>query len=211
MSERAESVARNAGSESLRRGVLTILVVGILLGVAFNQLGRSGRPQRGLPWIAEELDVPSLPVPVSAPAATQDLGGAAADDPLGGAVTAGDGVPVIPDLDRPFSVDLNTVKKLFDAGAAYFVDARETADYAEGHIPGAVNLPYDSAGTDPARVGSLDSGGKPFVVYCGGGTCEVSIQLANDLVYQHGRTKVLVYSGGFPEWTGRGFPVARGK
>jgi rhodanese-related sulfurtransferase len=123
----------------------------------------------------------------------------------------GEGVPEIPDLDRPFAVQLPTVKRFFDARAAYIIDARDPEEFDEGHIPGAVNLPFSTAGTDPARLEAIDNGERPIIVYCGGGTCEVSMTLAESLVYQYAKRKVLVYMGGFPEWQAAGYPVQKGK
>jgi rhodanese-related sulfurtransferase len=195
-------------SDSLSRGVVTIVVMGVVLGLGYNVLARLGRPPGGLAWIGEPAMLPSLPA--AAPAAAVVPAGA--DDPLGigtGGPGAADGLPEIPDLERPFNVDLATVKRFVDAGAALLVDARDPDEHAEGHIPGSVNLPWSTAGTDPAQLEAVDSGGRPIIVYCGGGTCEVSIHLAESLVHQFGKRRVLVYMGGFPEWAAAGYPVER--
>jgi rhodanese-related sulfurtransferase len=101
---------------------------------------------------------------------------------------------------------LPIVKKFFEARAAFLIDAREPDEYAAGHIPGAISLPYDQSVTDPAKLESLDTGGKPIIIYCGGGTCEISMNLAFALI-EAGHKKVLVYEGGFPEWAEAGLPV----
>jgi rhodanese-related sulfurtransferase len=134
------------------------------------------------------------------------------DDPLAiatGSTGAGEGLPEIPDVGRPIEIKLSAAKKFFDAGAALFVDAREASDYAAGHVPGAVNLPFDESVTDPGRLEKLDGRGKPYIVYCGGGGCEVSIQMAGALI-QVGHKKVLVFEGGYPEWETAKYPVASG-
>jgi rhodanese-related sulfurtransferase len=118
-------------------------------------------------------------------------------------------VPDVPDLDRPIQVELRAVKQFFDQDAAVFVDAREPEEYAEGHIRGAILMPYDEVSAAPERIENLDTGGRPIIAYCGGGTCEVSINLAWDLIYG-GHSKVLVYMGGYPEWAAAGYPVGRG-
>ncbi len=119
-------------------------------------------------------------------------------------------LPVIPDLGRPLRVELSTVSLFQAAGAALIVDAREPGEYAEGHIAGAVNLAYDDAMREPARVSALDVRGRPVIVYCNGGTCESSRYLAELMVRDHGLHRVLVYEGGFPEWAAAGKPVERG-
>ena len=55
----------------------------------------------------------------------------------------------------------------------------------------------------------LDPKGRPIVVYCSGGECELSMNLAK-LMVENGKRKVLVYEGGFPEWQGAGMPVTKG-
>ena len=118
-------------------------------------------------------------------------------------------VPFIPEVAQPVEVRLATVKSLFDARAALFLDARDPAEYEAGHIPGATRLMRDDALGDPDRVKALAPRTRPIVAYCEGGACENSHELAKVLV-EAGYRKVLVYSGGFPEWTAAGYPVERG-
>jgi rhodanese-related sulfurtransferase len=102
------------------------------------------------------------------------------------------------------------VRALWDANAAVFVDARTAAEYREERIARAVSLPLDDLGQRPELVTSFSSGGKPVVVYCGGGECELSKNLAWNLV-DAGHKKVLVYLGGIAEWKERGAPVTKGE
>lgn len=133
------------------------------------------------------------------------------DDPMAffGPADGKAGLPQIPDLDRPMSMELATVKRFYDAGAAVLVDAREPEEYDAGHIPGAINLPWDKVVADPGLVTGFDAGGKPIIVYCGGGTCEVSMNVADALVAA-GNPKVVVFTGGYPEWEAAGYPLAKG-
>ena len=41
-----------------------------------------------------------------------------------------------------------------------------------------------------------------MIIYCAGGDCEDSIQLATDLVFTHGLSKemIAIYEGGYEEW-----------
>ena len=52
-----------------------------------------------------------------------------------------------------------------DSGAYQFVDVREEAEYAEGHIPGAINIPLTEF---MARVDEL-SEDEPVVLVCNTG------------------------------------------
>jgi rhodanese-related sulfurtransferase len=62
----------------------------------------------------------------------------------------------------PDSIDLAEVKRRLAAGAQ-LVDALPAADYAEEHLPGAINLPLRSL--DAASAGRLDRR-RPVIAYC---------------------------------------------
>jgi len=118
-------------------------------------------------------------------------------------------LPFIPDSDQPIQVQIATVKRFFDARAALFLDARDPAEYEKGHIPGAIRLTSAEAQNEPERTKALPVQGRPTIVYCEGGTCEASLDLARFLL-ESGFKKVLVYMGGYPEWDAAGHPVERG-
>jgi rhodanese-related sulfurtransferase len=139
---------------------------------------------------------PSAPTRASSPEA--------ADPPAASAT-----LPDIPDAQRPLKIELANVKKFIDANAAMIIDAREADEFAAGHLPGAINLSVDDAARDPDRLERLDSKGMPIIVYCGGGDCEASRMIAESLMRDYRKKRVLVFEGGFPEWSGAGFPVAR--
>lgn len=197
----------------LWQGILAIVATGALLGVAQNVLVRMGDPKGGLAWSYAPPTLDALESAATTAADPPKPDGSAAlppdmNDPLGlGA--AGSGSFDVPDVPRPLQIQISRVKQFFDAGAATFVDARDPAEYADGHIPGAVNLPYDQVVTDPDRLEKFDAQGKPIIVYCGGGTCELSMNLGFALVGA-GKKKVLVFMGGWPEWTTQGYPAAKG-
>jgi len=196
----------------LWQGIVGIVATGCVLGVAQNALVRHGAPTAGLAWkytpptlaTLEDVVAKSDAQPGGSTPLPPDM-----NDPLqiGGSATSG--VPDIPDVGRPIQIQISKVKAFFDAKAATIVDAREPAEYAEGHIPGAINLPYDQVVTDPGRLEDFDPKGKPIIVYCGGGTCELSMNLGFSLV-NAGKKKVLVYMGGWPEWSTSGYAIAKG-
>jgi rhodanese-related sulfurtransferase len=119
-------------------------------------------------------------------------------------------LPFIPDSDQPIQMQVATVKRFFDARGALFLDARDPAEYEKGHIPGAIRLTNVEAQNEPERLKALPSlQGKPTIVYCEGGACEASLELARFLI-ESGWKKVLVYMGGYPEWQAAGHPVSKG-
>ena len=135
----------------------------------------------------------AVPVPAAAPAVVKvDL-------------------PVVPDLAQPIEVKLAFAKRFFDAGpgAAVFVDAREAVEYAEGHIAGALSVPFDDAVKNPALLEPFKRAGKPLILYCSGGDCELSKDLARNMVAE-GIRKVLVFTDGMPAWQVAGYPTETG-
>ena len=118
-------------------------------------------------------------------------------------------LPVIPDVPGPLTIELATFKHLYDAGRVLVVDARERSQYEYAHLAGAVSLPFDGVLAEREKVRQLDAGGRAFVVYCSGGTCELSMDLAKVLV-ESGKRKVLVFEGGYPAWEAAGYPVEHG-
>lgn len=85
------------------------------------------------------------------------------------------------------------------------IDIRTGAEYANGHVPGAINMPSN----DPAfwdRVRVLPRVGTYFI-YCRSGstTRAVLAQMVKD-----GFTHVCQMGGGFNGWAAEGFPVEKG-
>lgn len=88
------------------------------------------------------------------------------------------------------------------AGAALVIDVREVEEYAQGHIPGAVNLPLStfqpSALPDPAS--------RTLVLNCLGGKRSAmaldKCRAAQEAVDTH-------LAGGFTAWAAAGLPVER--
>lgn len=116
----------------------------------------------------------------------------------------------------PFQVaDLQTMglsefRQLLQDESALILDARSASLYAEGHIPGALNLPRDDFAKDYRRLSStLDTHkDKPIAVYCSGADCHDSKLVASALV-SLGFSQVRVFTGGWQGWTEANLPVAR--
>lgn len=205
---------RHEAPGGLIRGALLLALIGIALGVAYNAAGRAGSPQWGLEWIASDrfADLPTLEA-ADAPAEPPSPGSfrTSVSDPMaiGAAPQAARNVPQVPDLDRPMQIQLDAAKQFFDADAAWFVDARDEEECEEARISGAICLPYDEVSDHPDRLSRLYTDTRPVITYCGGGLCEVSLGVARELI-SRGRSKVLVYMGGFGLWEASGYPVERG-
>jgi len=92
------------------------------------------------------------------------------------------------------------VKALLAAGQIVLLDARPKSAYDIEHIPGALSLPANS---EPAQFIEFVTQHPPssaIVVYCGGGTCDLSHELREKLTKEFGYTSVKEMPGGIVEW-----------
>ena len=94
---------------------------------------------------------------------------------------------------------INTLKKLFGIGpavnyaemkknGALILDVRSKAEFAGGHIKGAVNIPVDTLRTN---LGKLKDKNKPIITCCASGMRSAS---AKSILASNGYTQV--YNGG---------------
>lgn len=81
-------------------------------------------------------------------------------------------------LPPPGVVSGATARQLQGRGATV-LDVRTPAEFQGGHVPGAINVPYDEVAARAAEVGAKD---RPVLVYCRSG--RRSALAAADLVKQ---------------------------
>ena len=65
----------------------------------------------------------------------------------------------------PGVVDGPTARKLVASGVKV-VDVRSPEEFAEGHVPGAVNIPHGDIGRRAGEIGPPET---PVLLYCGSG------------------------------------------
>jgi rhodanese-related sulfurtransferase len=105
------------------------------------------------------------------------------------------------------------VWKAFQSGVP-FLDARRSAEFAEGHVTGAWSAPVWESDLEDRlitfkaarRPGSED----PIVIYCSGGDCRDSHLLAAKLL-KEGYFHLLIYRDGFPDWVAQKRPIEKGQ
>jgi rhodanese-related sulfurtransferase len=107
-------------------------------------------------------------------------------------------------FNQPRLISLSQAYELY-RNKILFVDARDSAEYKDGHIAGAINLPYFSLNEYNSRLNEIDKT-EPLVTYCEGADCDVSIRLGNEL-FSKGFRKVFVFFGGWEEWEKAEYPV----
>ena len=97
----------------------------------------------------------------------------------------------------------HNVKRLLDAGTQDIVvlDVRSREGYNEGHLPGAVNIPFEEL---PSRMKELPKQ-KDLITYCWDVTCILCTKAAYVLAKSGYRAKEML--GGLEEWKKAGFPV----
>ena len=118
-------------------------------------------------------------------------------------------------LDGAKLVTADDVVKAQSAGAV-IVDTRVASEYAEGHIKGAVNVPYREksekavgfdAGKDEFNLAKLPADkAAAVVIYCNGPECWKSFK-GSTAALKGGYTNVLWYREGFPQWKSKGLPA----
>lgn len=87
--------------------------------------------------------------------------------------------------------------------APVILDVRSPEEYAEGHIPGAINVPYDQIG---AQIGFLEHyRERGLVVYCRTGR---RAGVAEDLLSQAGFERIWDLEGHMVAWQEAELPVA---
>jgi len=97
-------------------------------------------------------------------------------------------------------LDLRQTADALAAGRGAVLDVRSRAEWAAGHLPGAVNLPL---GELEQRLGEVP-GARPLIVQCQTGA---RAAIAASLLKARGLADVLLYVGGFAEWSAAGQPV----
>jgi rhodanese-related sulfurtransferase len=102
-------------------------------------------------------------------------------------------------------------KQLYDR-KALFIDARTKLEYDTMHVLGAINIPYaefySKSFSEKNEVMKKYGKNGIIIVYCNGGKCEVSIDLAYEIA-KIGYNNVSIYKGGIKEWEESGYPVEK--
>jgi rhodanese-related sulfurtransferase len=103
-------------------------------------------------------------------------------------------------------VDVVTPRELLAAieaaTAPRIIDVRTEQEFADGHVPGAINVPFQRAGALNANPA------EPLIVYCGHGP---RAWIAGRLLRRRGFTAVSYLRGHMAAWRRAALPEARGR
>ena len=175
---------------------LILVTVGLMFGVADAVIRRD----------RVNLHLTAPPPPPPQPPPKPDHPPVADSHPTGG----GEAPKPTPPEELPTGhITLAQAKVFFDQGVT-FVDARKSEVYVQGHVKGAIRLDLASfAQGDPPLLGLFPTRPSPVIVYCSGGHCDESEQVAK-MLNGSGYTAVYVMHDGFPGWKDAGYPVETG-
>jgi rhodanese-related sulfurtransferase len=84
------------------------------------------------------------------------------------------------------------------------LDVRSTAEFDEGHIPGAINIPHDVLGERIAELGPV--GERDVVVYCRSGR---RAEIALETLKGAGFNRLFHLEGDYLRWSEEGRSVVR--
>jgi len=104
----------------------------------------------------------------------------------------------------PASIESKTVLERLAWGdrSLVLLDVRTPAEYAEGHIPGAINIPHTELAS---RIGELsESKGRDLVVYCRSGKRS---EQALAVLREAGFSRLFHLKGDYLGWSGEKRPV----
>lgn len=124
------------------------------------------------------------------------------------------------DFNPALIADLDDVTRVLAKGSAQIVDARSSARFRgevaeprtslrSGHMPGALNVPFNEVVTadgtlkpvaDLQKVFAGVDLGRPIITSCGSGVTAAVLALA---LARLGRDDVAIYDGSWTEWGGR--------
>ncbi len=89
------------------------------------------------------------------------------------------------------------------SAALYVLDVRTPEEFASGHVPGAVNIPYDQVASRLAEIPK----DKEVVLYCRSGR---RAGLAASELEKAGYKDLQLMQGDMPAWEKAGLPVEAG-
>lgn len=110
-----------------------------------------------------------------------------------------DSIKSIKSDDGILQISYKQVIKLLGRPDVIFIDARNPDNYNKAHIGKAINIfPYEVGDAHIGKIASLERE-KLYVVYCDGGTCDLSHEVIK-IMQSFGFKRVYLYAGGWEEW-----------
>ncbi|MCF8095632.1 MAG: rhodanese-like domain-containing protein [Desulfobacteraceae bacterium] len=112
------------------------------------------------------------------------------------------------DSGQSLVISLKKASRMYAESEAVFVDARPEYQYDQGHIKGAVSLPWQKVNERFMEVAGNLEGEKTIICYCNGENCELSHELALFLS-DMGFEDVRVLVNGWTVWRRAGLAIQK--
>ncbi|SMC59950.1 Rhodanese-like domain-containing protein [Desulfocicer vacuolatum DSM 3385] len=103
------------------------------------------------------------------------------------------------------ALGLDQAIAVFNKKSALFIDARDISKFNQGHIKGALNLPWHDVQEQFMAVAPQIDPSDLVITYCDGNTCTLSHDLAFFLKEMGFNVKVM--TGGWDAWLNAEMPV----
>ncbi len=206
---------------------LRLLALAALAGTAALLSNALASPARRLAWSSAMVPPPKVLTAVARPVPVEPTPPPSPAEPAKPLVQTGSSLPISPRVtvlppakapEPPAASPIREVSgaeawKAFQSGVP-FLDARRSAEYAEGHVTGAWCVPVWESDLEDRliafkaarRPGPED----PILIYCSGGDCKDSHLLADRLL-KEGYFHLLIYRDGFPDWIAQKHPIEKGQ
>lgn len=101
---------------------------------------------------------------------------------------------------QPLSQDAFLALPRSGDAAPFVLDVRAPEEFVSGHVPGAVNIPYDQIASRLAEVPK----DKDIVLYCRSGR---RVAIAADVLVANGYQRLRHLEGDMPAWLANGRPT----
>jgi rhodanese-related sulfurtransferase len=105
---------------------------------------------------------------------------------------------------KPKAINIDFAYTLFKQGIK-FIDARSPEEFEEGHIKGAINIPFYGSENYLNVISKLNKN-EVHVTYCSSSECDVST-LSGDELFEMGLNRVYIFIGGYDEWIKNNYPI----
>jgi rhodanese-related sulfurtransferase len=184
--------------------ILIIILVSIILSLVYNHFNPNGlnliRPEKNLNWADDSLAIisdSSLAVDSVQSQKNKSIDSVVID-------VKTEITEAIESYKEPKAIKLDFAYKLFKQ-KVQFIDSRSPEEFAEGHIKGAINIPFYGSENYLNVINRLNKN-EMIVTYCSSAECDIST-LSGDELFKMGFKKVYVFVGGYDEWTKYNYPT----
>ncbi len=101
-------------------------------------------------------------------------------------------------------ISADSLKEMLNSNQGILLDVRTPQEFAEGHLPGAINIDYRNEGFS-AALDTLDKN-KQYEVYCRSGRRSAE---SAEMMSKKGFKKVYDLEGGILKWQEKGFEIVK--